>query len=255
VAVLYIDVVKTETENFQEVRFAARNLGGWLFSRRSSFALFDERRRVTVTAMNRHAPVQASYKKLPGSLSVNPVHLEWLPSPGQSTAAPVTIPIGLIRRTIPSPSPTALPHYGPVLSDREGLQATPATNPKVMIKVFVSENPAEEPVPSVFTFTHPTTARADCDAIQDLIKQATAERAKPKTVADILKDGEEGLLKNTEVQMSLLKADVELFKMFRNLVIEGPLSAEQFWRARVVSPPSKASCLCSFLFLFSWVRF
>jgi hypothetical protein len=119
-----------------------------------------------------------------------------------------------------------------------GLQATPATNPKVMIKVFVSENPNGEPVPSVFTFTSSTAARADCDAIQEAIKQATAERARPKTVADILKDGEEGLLKNTEVQMSLLKVDVDLSKMFRNLVVEGPLSAEQFWRARLVRLPS-----------------
>ena len=105
-----------------------------------------------------------------------------------------------------------------------------------MIKIFVSENPNEEPVATVFTLTS-ATARADCDSIQELIKQATAERARPKTVADILKDGEEGLLRNTEVQMSLLKRDNDLSKMFRNLVVEGPLSAEQFWRARVVCSP------------------
>ena len=102
-----------------------------------------------------------------------------------------------------------------------------------MIKVFVSENPADEPIPSIFTFTHPTTARTDCDTIQEAIKTATADRSRPKTVADILKDGEAGLLANTDLQLSLLKADVELRKLFRNLVMEGPLSAEQFWRARV----------------------
>src|SRR5438552_13716624 len=74
-----------------------------------------------------------------------------------------------------------------------GLQATPPTNPKVMIKVFVSQDPAQEPVASVFTFTS-ANARADCDTIQEAIKAATAERNKPKTVADILKEGEEGLL-------------------------------------------------------------
>jgi hypothetical protein len=106
-----------------------------------------------------------------------------------------------------------------------------------MIKVFVSQDPAKEPVASVFTFTS-TNAREDCDSIQESIKQATAERNKPKTVTDILKEGEEGLLKNTDVQMSLLKQDVELSKMFTSLVIEGKqLTAEQFWRARVVSTP------------------
>jgi TFIIH p62 subunit, N-terminal domain/BSD domain len=114
-----------------------------------------------------------------------------------------------------------------------GLQATPVSNPKVMIKVFVSQNPSQEPVPNVFTFTS-ANAREDCDAIQEAIKIATAERNRPKTVADILREGEEGLLRNTDIQMSLLKQDVELSKMFRGLVIEGQLTDEQFWRARVV---------------------
>jgi hypothetical protein len=99
-----------------------------------------------------------------------------------------------------------------------------------MIKVFVSQDPAQEPVPSVFTFT----SREDCDIIQESIKAATAERNKPKTVADILKDGEEGLLKNGDVQMSLLKSDPELQKIFKEMVIDGPLTDKQFWRARVV---------------------
>jgi hypothetical protein len=102
-----------------------------------------------------------------------------------------------------------------------------------MIKVFVSQNPSQEPVSNVFTFTS-ANAREDCDAVQEAIKNATAERNRPKTVADILKEGEEGLLRNTEVQMSLLKQDAELSKMFRELVIDGPLNDEQFWRARVV---------------------
>jgi hypothetical protein len=102
-----------------------------------------------------------------------------------------------------------------------------------MIKVFVSQNPTQEPVASVFTFTS-ANAREDCDTIQEAIKTATAERNKPKTVADILKEGEESLLKNTDMQMSLLKQDVQLSKMFRTMVIEGQLAAEQFWRARVV---------------------
>jgi hypothetical protein len=114
------------------------------------------------------------------------------------------------------------------------LQATPATNPKVMIKVFVAQSPNQEPVPNVFTFTS-DNARAECVAIQEAIKTATAERNKPKTVADILREGEEALLKNTDLQVSLLKQDVGLSKMFTALVIEGrQLTADQFWRARVV---------------------
>lgn len=107
------------------------------------------------------------------------------------------------------------------------------SNPKVMIKVFVSQNSSQEPVPNVFTFTS-ANAREDCDAVQEAIKIATAEQNRPKTVADILREGEEGLLQNTDMQMSLLKQDVDLSKMFRALVIDGQLTDEQFWKARVV---------------------
>jgi hypothetical protein len=117
-----------------------------------------------------------------------------------------------------------------------GLQATPPTNPKVMIKVFVSQNPNQEPVASVFTFTSPQ-AREDCDTIQESIKLATAERNKPKTVADILKEGEEGLLKDTELQQSLLRQDKDLRTIFKDLVIPKLINGDQFWRARVVPPP------------------
>ena len=114
-----------------------------------------------------------------------------------------------------------------------GLQATPPTNPKVMIKVFVSQNPNQEPVASVFTFTS-SRAREDCDMIQESIKLATAERSKPKTVADILKEGEEGLLKDTELQQSLLRQDSDLRQIFTDLVIPKLITADQVWRARVV---------------------
>jgi transcription initiation factor TFIIH subunit 1 len=118
-------------------------------------------------------------------------------------------------------------------SNLPDLQATPASNPKVMIKVFVSQNPAQDAVASVFNFTSPN-ARSDCDSITEAIKAAIAERNKPKTVAEVLREGEEGLLRNTDLQMGLLKQDVELSRTFRALVIEGQLSSEQFWRARVV---------------------
>ena|SRR5947207_15076254 len=105
-----------------------------------------------------------------------------------------------------------------------------------MIKVFVSQNPAQEPVASVFTFTS-GHARRDCEAVKEAIQAAIAERNRPKTVADILHEGEEGLLKNTDVQMSLLKQDNELSSVFKALVIEGKqITAEQFWRARIVNP-------------------
>lgn len=176
--------------------------------------------------MTSRPSVQASYKKLQGTLSVKPDKLEWIPTPGQASAAPVAIPIGLIRsKSVPQTRLTYL-----------DLQATPVTNPKVMMKVFVAQNPPPaEPIASVFNFTS-ASARADCDTITEAIKQAIAERNKPKTVADVLKEGEEGLLRNTDLQVSLLKQDLELSRMFRALVIEGKqLTPEQFWRARVVS--------------------
>lgn len=174
--------------------------------------------------MTSRPSVQASYKKLKGTLTVQPTQLEWFPTPSQSSAAPVIILIGLIRS-----NPVATDYSNPL-----DLQATPAHNPKVMIKVFVSQNPAQEPVASVFSFTS-ANARQDCNVIKEAIQVAIAERNRPKTVADVLKEGEEGLLKNTDLQMSLLKQDVELSRMFMALVIEGKqLTEEQFWRARVV---------------------
>ena len=92
---------------------------------------------------------------------------------------------------------------------------------------------------SVFTFTS-ANARSDCDAVKEAIQFAIAERNRPKTVADILHEGEEGLLKNTDVQMSLLKQEGELSSVFKALVIEGKqITAEQFWRARIVTTPRR----------------
>jgi hypothetical protein len=102
-----------------------------------------------------------------------------------------------------------------------------------MIKVFVSQSPSQEPVANIFTFTS-ATAREDCDAIQEALKIAMAAHSRPKTVTDILKEGEEGLLRDTNLQMELLKRDRDLTTMFTTMVIEGQLAPEQFWRARVV---------------------
>jgi hypothetical protein len=184
--------------------------------------------------MTSRPSVQASYKKLKGTLSVKPTQLEWIPTPGQSSAAPVFISIGLIRS---NPVPSS--------SNLLDLQATPAHNPKVMIKLFVSQNPSQEPVASVFSFTS-ADARQDCNTIKEAIQVAIAERNRPKTVADVLKEGEEGLLRNTDLQMSLLKQDVDLSRMFMALVIEGKqLTEEQFWRARVVHCFQLGCLMCS----------
>ena len=58
--------------------------------------------------------VSASYKKLKGILSVTSAQVEWIPTPGQSSATPVTIPVGLIRR-IPYP-PWTLVDVGRITS-------------------------------------------------------------------------------------------------------------------------------------------
>src|SRR5579862_887753 len=58
--------------------------------------------------------VEASYKNLKGTLSVRQTHLEWHPTSGQSSSAPITISIGLIR----SPSRSLLNPVSPVLSIR-----------------------------------------------------------------------------------------------------------------------------------------
>ncbi|GAB7350447.1 hypothetical protein MBLNU459_g1053t1 [Dothideomycetes sp. NU459] len=93
-----------------------------------------------------------TYKKRTGALTVDGdrTHLLWTEGAASSTA--VTIPI----------------------NDIVNLQQTPAGNPKVALKVVAQ--PAGTPAPEnhVFSFTSSTSARADQEAITEILRNAIA---------------------------------------------------------------------------------
>jgi transcription initiation factor TFIIH subunit 1 len=127
------------------------------------------------------------------------------------------------------------------------LQATPATSAKVMIKIFTKNDVAES---YVFQFTSKTTAREELEAMKtalgDAIKASetaggtgpgTASSATIATTAasttstdDLM--SEERLAKDMELQMSLLKSDPALSNTFKEAVMLGTVTSEQFWSTR-----------------------
>ncbi|KAH0537247.1 hypothetical protein FGG08_005949 [Glutinoglossum americanum] len=91
----------------------------------------------------------ASYKKKDGvlSLSRDGQSVSWTSSTG---SPPLTLAVSSITN----------------------LQQTPASNPKVMLKIFTQSPAATAPEPHVFTFTSSTAARAEADAIKDSLSAA-----------------------------------------------------------------------------------
>lgn len=147
------------------------------------------------------------------------------------------------------------------------LQQTPATNLKVMLKIFAQAPGTSTSETHTFTFTSPTTARAQADAIRDalsktiqVIKSGGALPAAPggaggssaamaiaSAVSSIPRAGadsnawydDEKLKKDVELQQSLLKSNPSLSKTFMESMrtkiesISSSLFTAQFWSTRV----------------------
>ncbi|KAL4932203.1 TFIIH subunit TFB1 family protein [Aspergillus undulatus] len=193
----------------------------------------------------------ASYKKKDGTLTVSPDRqsVSWIPGAGGASGA-ITISVAQVTN----------------------LQQTPASSPKVMLKIFVlpPNNPTAAPEQYIFSFTAGATARAEADAIKDALsaaiqaaKSAQATPA-PTTSGEAARgagglsaamamasavsstgtgkhwwDDDKRLKTDVELQQSLLKADAGLQKMFMESLHTKPetLSASQFmsqfWSTRL----------------------
>ncbi|PKX92613.1 TFIIH subunit TFB1 family protein [Aspergillus novofumigatus IBT 16806] len=186
----------------------------------------------------------AAYKKKDGTLTMSQdcQSISWIPAAGGATGT-ITIPVSQITN----------------------LQQTPASNPKVMLKVFVlpPNTPNDSPDQYVFSFTAGANARAEANAIKDALSTAiqaakTAASATPTptpgrtgtpaggegmsaamAIASAVSsagqapkpwDDDQRLKADVELQQSLLKADASLQRMFMESLHTKPdtLSASQF---------------------------
>lgn len=144
------------------------------------------------------------------------------------------------------------------------LQQTPATSAKVMLKIFAQTQGAPASEQYVFSFTSPTTARAEADAIKDALgkaiqaaKSGSGVLAQPgggsaaMTIASAVSSLPQGggntdawyddsrLKSDVQLQQSLLKANPSLSKTFMESLRTKPESitssqfTSQFWSTRI----------------------
>ncbi|PYH46014.1 TFIIH subunit TFB1 family protein [Aspergillus saccharolyticus JOP 1030-1] len=190
----------------------------------------------------------AVYKKKDGTLTMSPDQqsVSWIPAAGGATGT-ITISVAQITN----------------------LQQTPATSPKVMLKIHVLPPSAPDNTPEqyVFNFTAGANARAEADAIKDALSAAiqaakTAQAAPTPPVAAVAAasgggstegvsaamamanaitaggrnvkpwDDDKRLQSDMELQQSLLKSNPQLQRMFMESMGTKPetLSAGQFMK-------------------------
>ncbi|KAE8377740.1 hypothetical protein BDV26DRAFT_262850 [Aspergillus bertholletiae] len=186
----------------------------------------------------------AAYKKKDGTLTMSQdcQSISWIPAAGGATGT-ITLPVAQITN----------------------LQQTPASNPKVMLKIFVlpPNAPENSPEQYVFNFTAGTNARTEADAIKDALSAAiqaakTAQAAPTPPPAPATGEGmstamafasavsskstwddDKRLKGDVELQQSLLKSDPNLQRMFMESLHTKPdtLTAgqfmSQFWSTRI----------------------
>ncbi|OJD15586.1 hypothetical protein AJ78_04176 [Emergomyces pasteurianus Ep9510] len=190
-----------------------------------------------------------AYKKKDGSLmmAMDGKSITWTPKGSSSGLSPVTIQV----------------------ADITHLQQTPATSPKVMLKVFAqATNSGPAPTANnappgateqyIFSFTSGTNARPEADAIKDALSTAiqaiktgqvpTKEGAPAAmAIASALAsaagkpswDDDSRLIVDAELQQSLLKADPALQRVFMETLrtkaetVSSAQFVSQFWSTRV----------------------
>jgi len=150
---------------------------------------------------------------------------------------------------------------------RSDLQQTPASSPKVMLKIFAQAPDTSIAETHVFSFTSATTARAEADAIKDALSKAiqsakpggahlaapgeaaassaamaiaSAVSSTPGAGGDTNSWYDDGRLKqDVELQQSLLKSNPSLSKTFVESLRTKPESisssqfTSQFWSTRI----------------------
>ncbi|KAL2823893.1 hypothetical protein BDW59DRAFT_148166 [Aspergillus cavernicola] len=188
----------------------------------------------------------AAYKKKDGTLTISPDRqsISWIPAAGGASGT-ITLSVSQITN----------------------LQQTPASSPKVMLKIFIlpPNNPSASPEQYIFSFTAGENARPQADAIKDALSAAiqvvksaqespaptaataegggmSAAMAMASAVSSTGKswwDDDKRLRTDVELQQSLLKADASLLKMFMESLHTKPDSlttsqfTAQFWSTRL----------------------
>ncbi|KAL8827717.1 MAG: hypothetical protein Q9191_003015 [Dirinaria sp. TL-2023a] len=188
----------------------------------------------------------AAYKKQDGTLALSKdnQYVSWTPVVPPGSQPVVTMPISSITN----------------------LQQTPASSPKVMLKIFAQAPGASAAETHTFSFTSQTTARAEADAIKDVLSkviQASKSGGNPlaaapsnassaaMAIASAVSSGAQSggdsnawyddskLKADGELQQSLLKANPSLSKTFMESLRTKPDSISpsqftaQFWSSRI----------------------
>ncbi|KAI5299209.1 RNA polymerase II transcription factor B subunit 1 [Ascosphaera atra] len=153
--------------------------------------------------------------------------------------------------------------YCPECSPDTDLQQTPAGKPKVMLKILTTVTKEGEPDNYVFHFTSPTNARAEADAIKEVLQtainnvkasqtpqpageagasaggtMAIAGALAPKAAKPLWED-DQRLLADIELQQSLLKANSALQRIFMESLstksenVANSRFVAQFWSTRL----------------------
>lgn len=183
----------------------------------------------------------ASYKKQDGTLSLSKDRrsVSWTSSGSQDASPTLVVAVSTITN----------------------LQQTPETNPKVMLKIFAQQQGQTEPVGHVFTFTSPSDARAEVNAVKEALTVAIqAHKASQNSglgggggssaamaIANAVSGGRSGsewtddekLQTDLDLQQSLMRDDPTLQRTFeesRKLKPESLSNTQftaQFWASRV----------------------
>ncbi|RJE18281.1 hypothetical protein PHISCL_09385 [Aspergillus sclerotialis] len=185
----------------------------------------------------------AAYKKKDGTLTLTQDRqsVSWIPAAGGASGS-ITIPVATITN----------------------LQQTPASSPKVMLKIFAQppNTPAGTSEQYVFSFTAGANARAEADAIKDALSaiiqaaknipenapgtkngmsptMAMANAVSSTGGGKNLWDDDNRLRSDAELQQSLLKSNPNLQRMFMESLntkpdtLPGGQFMSQFWSTRL----------------------
>ncbi|WEW60732.1 RNA polymerase II transcription factor B subunit 1 [Emydomyces testavorans] len=189
----------------------------------------------------------ASYKKKEGTLAMS--------ADGQSISWTPKVPSSAVTR------------FAIQVASITHLQQTPVSSPKVMLKIFVQQPSAPgagkaapgAPEQYVFSFTSATNARAEADAIRDVLNSniqasraaqvpAAGGQSAAMAIASAVTSAVNGkpvwyddnrLKVDAELQQSLLKSDPNLQRVFMESLRTKPESVtsgqfmSQFWSSRI----------------------
>lgn len=106
-----------------------------------------------------------------------------------------------------------------------------------MIRVFIVVKEGEDPTSLVFHFTGTPNARENCDMITNELRNAIqrqreGSQSKPQG-ANVDRVNSTNLEKDIDLQESLLTNNPDLLQTFKEAVMKGHLSNEQFWSTRL----------------------